>query len=149
VDPNVNAWTLIANDLCRQAATTKRIILKSSGLAWRNFIAMADTVSALQHVLTMPRALMSDGLFHLGGPASLRIWDLAQLIADHADKLFGQSTKTERAPPDQHVYPVLEWRINKLVSTGWATTTTLGDEIERTLRLCREWHSVPGVTLAQ
>jgi UDP-glucose 4-epimerase len=139
-DPDVNAWTLIANDLCRQAATTKRIVLKSSGLAWRNFIAMTDTVSALQHALTIPTELISDGLFHLGGPASMRIWDLALLIADHADKLFGQSTKTERLVPEQRVvdYPVLDWRVYKVVSTGWATATSIDDEIDGTLRMCRE-----------
>src|SRR5262249_51271212 len=91
-DPNVNAWMLIANDLCRQAATTKRIGLKSSGLAWRNFIAMADTVSAVRHALKMSPELLSDGLFHLGGPQCLRIWDLALCIARRADKMFGQST---------------------------------------------------------
>src|SRR5262249_39086732 len=99
-DPDVNAWMLIANDLCRQAATTKQIVLKSSGLAWRNFISMADTVSAIRHALMMAPDLLSDGLFHLGGPQSLRIWDLALRIAGRADKMFGQSTKIERAPQE-------------------------------------------------
>jgi UDP-glucose 4-epimerase len=87
---------LIANDFCRQAATTKRIVLKSTGFAWRNFVAMTDTVAAVRHALTMPPNLLSDGLFHLGGTQSLRIWDLAVLIASRADKILEQSTKVER-----------------------------------------------------
>jgi UDP-glucose 4-epimerase len=138
-DPGVNAWTLIANDLCRQAATTRRIVLKGTGLAWRNFIPMADTVSALQHVLTMPTELISDGLFHLGGSASMRIWDLALLIAERADKLFGQSTETNRALLNPVVdYPMLDWRVNRLISTGWSPSASLNAEIDGVLLMSRE-----------
>jgi UDP-glucose 4-epimerase len=137
-DPSVNAWMLIANDFCCQAATTKRIALKSSGLAWRNFIAMADTVAAVRHALTMSPDLLSNGLFHLGGPQSLRIWDLALRIAGRADKMFEQSTKAERAPQQSaEELPMLDWRIDKLTSTGWRPTKALDDEIDDTLQMCR------------
>ena len=137
-DPSVNAWMLIANDLCCQAATTKRIALKSSGLAWRNFIAMADTVAAVRHALTMSPDLLSNGLFHLGGPQSLRIWDLALRIAGRADKMFEQSTKVERAPqqPAEEL-PMLDWRIDKFTSTGWRPAKALDAEIDDTLQMCR------------
>jgi UDP-glucose 4-epimerase len=138
-DPGVNAWMSIGNDFCRQAATTKRIALKSSGLAWRNFIAMADTVAAVRHALTMPFGLLSDGLFHLGGPETLRIWDLALRIAGRADKMFEQSTKVERASEQSAtVHQMLEWRTDKFCSTGWKATTTLDEEIDGTLRMCRD-----------
>jgi UDP-glucose 4-epimerase len=137
-DPSVNAWMLIANDFCRQAATTKRIALKSSGLAWRNFIAMADTVAAVRHALTMPFGLLSDGLFHLGGPESLRICDLALRIAGRADKIFDQSTKVERTSQETaEVPPMLDWRIDKFTSTGWRPIKPLDEEIDSTLKMCR------------
>src|SRR5262245_24619426 len=138
-DPGVNAWMLIANDLCRQAATTKRITLKSNGLAWRNFIAMADTVAAIRHALTMSPDLLSDGLFHLGGSESLRIWDLALRIAGRADKMFGQTTKVERASEQSATgHRMLEWRTDKFCSTGWKATTALDKEIDGTLKMCRD-----------
>jgi UDP-glucose 4-epimerase len=137
-DPGVNAWMLIANDFCCQAATTKRIALKSSGLAWRNFIAMADTVSAVRHALKMSPDSLSDGLFHLGGPETLRIWDLALRIASRADKMFEQSTKVERASEQSAtVHRMLEWRTDKFCSTGWKVTTALDEEIDSTLKMCR------------
>jgi UDP-glucose 4-epimerase len=137
-DPGINAWMLIANDFCCQAATTKRIALKSSGFAWRNFIAMADTVAAVRHALTMSPDLLSNGLFHLGGPETLRIWDLALRIASRADKMFEQSTKVERTPQQPaEAPPMLDWRIDKLTSTGWRPTTALDDEIDDTLQMCR------------
>ena len=138
-DPKTNAWMLIANDLCRQAAGNQ-IVLKSSGLAWRNFIAMADVISALQHVLDMPREKLADGLFHLGGTQSMRIWDLAALIANRAELLFGRPIATERvapAPGEQHA--LLDWRISKFTSTGWRPAASINDEIDATLRICRDY----------
>jgi UDP-glucose 4-epimerase len=137
-DPDVNAWMLIANDICRQAATTKQIALRSSGLAWRNFVAMADVVAAIRHALTMSPDLLSDGLFHLGGPETLRIWDLALRIARRADKMFEQSTKLERAAGQSTTaHRMFEWRTDKFCSTGWKTTTALDEEIDNTLKMCR------------
>jgi UDP-glucose 4-epimerase len=147
VDPSINAWTLIANDFCCQAATTKQIALKSSGLAWRNFIAMADTVAAVRHALTMSPDLLSDGLFHLGGPETLRIWDLALRIAGRADKMFEQSTKVERTSEQTATaHRMLEWRTDKLSSTGWKATRALDEELDGTLKMCRE---VFGVKIAR
>jgi UDP-glucose 4-epimerase len=138
-DPDVNAWMLIANDLCRQAALTKRIMLKSNGLAWRNFVAIADVVTAIRHVLTMSSDLLSDGLFHLGGPETLPIWELALRIAGRADEIFGQSTKVERASePSGTAYRMLDWRTDKLTSTGWKAKQILDEEIDATLKMSRE-----------
>jgi UDP-glucose 4-epimerase len=138
-DPKTNAWMLIANDLCRQAAGNQ-IVLKSSGLAWRNFIAMADVISAVQHVLDMPSEKLVDGLFHLGGMQSIRIWDLAARIANRAELLFGRAIATERVAPtpgEQHA--LLDWRIGKLTSTGWRPAASINDEIDATLRICRDY----------
>lgn len=139
VDPSTNAWMLVANDLCRQAATTQRILLRSSGLGWRNFVSMADVVEAIRHALTLPRERIGGGLFHLGGYRSDRIWDLAQLIRQRAESLFGDRVDLDRTAPsqDEH-HPPLDWRIDKLMATGWAPRRPLHDEIDDTLRLCRD-----------
>src|SRR6185437_16873518 len=81
VDVRADAWMLIANDLCRQAVVNGAVTLRSNGLAWRNFIAMTDVVRALLHAITMPTTNLHDGLFNLGAARSIRIWDLASLLA--------------------------------------------------------------------
>jgi UDP-glucose 4-epimerase len=143
-ESSANVWTVIANELCHQAATTGRVVLRSSGLAWRNFVAMADVVAALQHVLMMPTEALGDGLFHLGGIDSLRIWDLALRIAGRAEKLYNQPIARERVPPHTgECHLLLDWRIDKLKSTGWTPTASLDDEIDCTLRMCRVCYGVP------
>jgi UDP-glucose 4-epimerase len=138
-DPRVNAWMLIANDLCRQAAATGRIVLRSSGMAWRNFVGMGDVVAALRHMLTVSVDRLGDGLFHLGGPRSLRIADLAATIAERAQTAFGRKvdvTRAQPAPGESH--PELDWRIGKLVATGWTPSPGLEPEIDASLQLCRD-----------
>lgn len=132
-----DAWMLIGNDLCRQAAVGGRIVLRSSGLAWRNFVAMADVVAALRHVLDLPLPALDDGLFHLGGPHSSCIRDLAERIAARARVVLGCSAELlvgEAKPGETH--PTLDWRIDKLRATGWAPVDDLDAEIDATLALC-------------
>lgn len=136
-DPGANAWMLIANDLCRQAAATGRIVLRSSGMAWRNFVGMGDVVAALRHVMTMSTDRLGDGLFHLGGPCSLRIADLAVMIAERAQALFGRKievTQAHAAPGESHAE--IDWRIGRLASTGWVPSPSFDGDIDATLRLC-------------
>jgi len=137
-DPHLDAWMLIANDLCRQVAVTGRIMLKSSGLAWRNFIAMSDVVAALRHVLVMPRPALDNGLFHLGGPQSARIRDLATRVAGRARAIFGRDPEmhfAESVPGES--CSALDWRVAKLKATGWKPANDLDSEIDATLTLCR------------
>jgi UDP-glucose 4-epimerase len=138
-DPRVDAWMLIANDLCRQAATNARIVLNSSGLAWRNFIAMADVVAALRHGLAMPAAMLGNGLFHLGSPQSTRIFDLAGRIAGRAERLWGRNVEIGcAAPAPGEMHPPLDWCTRKFTASGWSAGNGLDAEIDATLQLCRD-----------
>ena len=40
----VDRWTLVANDLCRQAVTTGALALRTTGTQWRDFVALDDVV---------------------------------------------------------------------------------------------------------
>lgn len=49
--PQTNCWMLLVNDLCRQAVTTGRMVLKSHGLQLRNFVSMARVEDLVFRVL--------------------------------------------------------------------------------------------------
>lgn len=139
-DPDVNAWMLIANDFCRQAVERGEIVLSGSGLAWRNFAAMADVVAAFAHLLDLPRDRLGNGLFHLGGASSMRILDLARMVADQAGRVLGRPVAVIHKPaaPDENP-PMLHWRTDTLQATGWGFAAgALEAEIAATLRLCRD-----------
>ena len=138
-DPLIDRWTLIANDLSRQAVRERRLVLRSSGLQRRNFIALGDVCRAVEHCLAVPAAVWGDGLFNLGGDGSMSILDLARIIAARCQAVLCFTPPVDRpqpAPGERH--PDLDFRSDKLKATGFAATGSLVEEIDRTLLLCRD-----------
>ena len=86
----VNRWTLVFNDLCRQAMTSGEMILRSSGKQHRDFIALHDVAAAVDHFLFVNSEKWGDGLFNLGGDCSLSILEVAKTIATVYEKKYGK-----------------------------------------------------------
>lgn len=136
---SANRWTLIVNDLCRQAMTTGKLVLKSSGLQWRDFITLSDVARAVQHLLNLPASACQDGLFNLGGECSLRIIDLAQRIANRASKILGFTPSIHRPEPGPaETFQPLEYKIDKFKATGFTLSRNIDEEIDATLHFCKE-----------
>lgn len=137
--PDVNRWTLIGNDLCRLAVQFGELRLRSSGMQRRDFVALADVAAAVLHLLGLPRAECGNGLFNLGGARPIRIIDLANLIADRCGEVLGYVPLIVRPQPnaDEMDMP-LNYRIDKLLATGFKLRGNLDEEIDATLRLCRQ-----------
>lgn len=137
-DPQANAWMLIANDLCRQAVTSRKLTLRSSGLQVRDFIALSDVARAVEHVLALDKRGCGDGLFNLGGESSTRIIDLAERIAKRCSIVLGFTPEICRPEPEINEAPCsLAYRMEKLKATGFNLQGSLDDEIDATLFLCQ------------
>jgi UDP-glucose 4-epimerase len=133
-----NMWALIANDFCRQAAMTGEITLNSPGHTWRNFIAITDIEKAFDTVLHAPAKSLEDGLFNLGSTNSMRIIDLAKIIATRAGLMWQKKIKLNHPQPNSNTRPTgLDWNIDKLSSLGWQPNkNALIEEIDNTLKFC-------------
>jgi len=137
-DAGVERWTLVANDLCRQAVTTQKLVLQTDGWQQRDFIALADVARAVAHVLALPAGAWGDGLFNLGGETTLSVLELAERIAARGRSVLGVTAPIERpARAEASPPPDLDYRIDKLKATGFVLEGRLDDEIDRTLRLCK------------
>ncbi len=135
----VDRWTLLINDLCRQAATSRRLVLHSSGLQRRDFITLEDTAQAVAHVLALPREALDDGLFNLGGDAPLRVIDMAELVAARCTAVLGFTPDIRRPEPMYGARSAdLAYSSEKLKLTGWEQKRRHLAEIDATLLLCKE-----------
>jgi UDP-glucose 4-epimerase len=133
----VDRWTLISNDLCRQAVTVKKLVLKTSGLQKRDFITLFDVGQVVLHFLRVPATDCKDGLFNVGGESSLRIIDLAHLIAERCEKVFGFQPQIFKPEPlIDESSPFLDYRIDKLKETGFILRGDFNKEIDATLIMC-------------
>ncbi len=133
---DITQWGTVGNDLCRQAITGGILRLASSGEQWRDFIVISDVAAAMLHLIDLPRGQLGDGLFNLGGAMPLRIIDIAESVADRTAALFGRRPAIVRQPGPA-VEPV-DYRIDKILATGFHPNGNLADELDATLRLSAE-----------
>jgi UDP-glucose 4-epimerase len=138
--PSVRRWTLVVNDLCRQAVEQRRLVLKSSGAQRRDFVPLGDVARATEHLLRLPREKLGDGLFNLGGDACWSILEAAQRVAARCRTVLGYEVPVERpaAAPEVAAVPLV-FSSAKLKATGFSLAVHPDSEIDATLRACAAW----------
>lgn len=135
--PNVDRWTLLVNDLCRQAVTTGKLVLRSSGIQRRDFIPLTDVGCAVVHILNLAASECNGGLFNLGGGCSMRIIDMVKHIADRCKVSLGFDPPVLHPDPTEgEASEMLKYSVDKLLATGFTLTGDPMAEIDATLRLC-------------
>jgi UDP-glucose 4-epimerase len=136
VTPDIDRWTLLVNDLCRQATTTGELRLNSSGSQLRDFITLGDVARAVNHVLQLDTDQLADGLFNLGGGKAKSILEMTERIAARWQALTGREIAILRPAGDNVLPPALNYRCDKLAATGFILTSEVDREIDDTLKLC-------------
>ena len=143
--PDVNRWTLVGNDLCRQVAERGAIELKSSGRQWRDFICLGDVARSVEHVLQMDAKQIGDGVFNLGGGNPMRIIDLAELISRVVGDVNGRRADIIRPEPSNDEQgEALDYRGDLLATTGFQLNGDLQSEIADTIKFCQHHFTEKG-----
>ncbi len=139
MDRDMNRWTLVFNDLCRQAVTTGRIVLKSSGKQHRDFISLHDVSRAVYHFLFVVPDKWGDGLYNLGGNCSMSILDVANKISDVCRTKFIKNILKIQTGADNSISMTSEpinYCTEKILKTGFTLEGNMVQEIEGTIRMC-------------
>lgn len=139
VHPEADCWTLLVNDLCRQAVTTGKLVLRSNGLQRRVFIPLPEAARGVAHLIALPSEQLGDGLFNLGGESARSVWETTQLIAARCQAVLGFTPAIERVSPlpgDKSL--PLEYIVTKLQATGFSLRARFEDEVDATLSLCQD-----------
>lgn len=137
--PDVNRWTLLVNDLCRQAVLERSLTLRSAGLQRRDFVTLYDVGRAFSHVMDLTKEQVGNGVFNIGGAWAPRVIDIVELIQARCSTILGFTPNIIR--PVLGVDEVtldLDFRIDKLLASGFELSGIVEDEIDATLLLCRE-----------
>jgi UDP-glucose 4-epimerase len=131
---DVRRWTLVGNELCREGAVSGRLTLKTAGVQWRDFIALADVVAAVADLVSPLR--FTPGLYNLASGRSVTIRDLAGLIGDSFVS-FGEPRPELVAPPPPEALPALgHIDVTRLHAVGIGTPTPLRQAVDETVRFC-------------
>ncbi|MDD2806169.1 MAG: NAD(P)-dependent oxidoreductase [Elusimicrobiales bacterium] len=142
MDKDVNAWTLVFNDLCRQLQTAGAITLKSAGTQHRDFITLSDAAEAVRYFLFDIPEEWGDGLYNLGSGTSLSILDAARRVEKVYEAKYGRKpgaiTTGPAATGAAQPKPV-NYVIDKLKAAGFTPAGSMDAEIEKTLTLCEQF----------
>lgn len=132
--PGVDRWTLVVNDLCRQAMAKGRIAIRT-GMQVRNFVALTDIAEAIRLILTSP--LDGVEVFNVGSREAVTILGLAEQVQAVYQELYGKYLPLEHPPAvPQQISPPLDFCFDRLCALGYVPTGVLREGIRETLRLC-------------
>ncbi len=136
---DVDQWMLVFNDFCKQAVTTRRIVINSSGKQHRNFICLEDMARAVEHFLFDPGCVWGNEVYNLAGDRSISIYKVAERVAEIYEWKYKKSVKeiavkTERGS-DGEGLPV-HISMEKLKRTGFRLKGDMDLEIDKTLGIC-------------
>lgn len=134
---DADCWSLLINDLCRQAATMNQLVLRSSGVQRRDFIPASDVCRAVSHFLRLPADRLGDATFNLGGEWAPTVWEVARLIQARCEVVLQRKPELMRIDPQSgDATQPLDYSIDALRNTGFRVVGDHVGEIDRLLAFC-------------
>jgi UDP-glucose 4-epimerase len=133
-DARVDRWTLVVNDLCRQAVLAGEIRLRSSGRQWRDFVALDDVCFVLAEAAAPGSPL--GGTYNLGSGSSTTILDVAALVQASARRAGLGDLPVHAAPasgPPEAAYTVA---VDRLRAAGSWPATPIGRAVDQVMVFC-------------
>jgi UDP-glucose 4-epimerase len=138
VSAKVNRWTLLANDLCKQAVEKSVMVLTSNGCQYRDFICLTDVEEVISQMISKPDSLKYY-LYNLGSGKSMRVLDMANAIAEKCEEVLGKKIKIELpAGSIPTKEPELFFSIERLKSENFSMRNEMHKEIERLVKFCAQ-----------
>lgn len=136
-DHGTDRWTLLVNDLCRQAVHTKKLALMSDGRQRRDFLPLTDIAAAAAHFISLPVLPKSYDVLNLSAGDAMSVLDMAKRIQSRAGLLLGEEIPLHvPAPKDPDNAPNLFIDNRRLIGAGYTPSADLNAEIDGMLRFC-------------
>jgi UDP-glucose 4-epimerase len=79
---------LLVNDLCLQCFSSRKMVLKTSGLQKRNFVSINDVIGAIRIIMDAPDEKINRKIFNVGGSETLSVIDITRKVAQVYEKMY-------------------------------------------------------------
>lgn len=133
-----NCWMLLVNDLCRQAVTSGRMVLRSSGTQKHDFVPLLDVCGVVHHLLCLSAQNLNKALFNVGGGRSYSVWEVACLVQKLCIQGLGcHLNLTRMSHQNMETDNKLDYRIDLLRETGYQSSADCVGEIEKLIEFCK------------
>ena len=138
---DVNCWTLLVNDLCKQAVNQQQLVLNSSGKQKRDFVSLTNVCSAIIHLTECDLDDVDSHLFNIGGNWAPSILEITEIFSKRYTGITGIPLKIKCNKDDNSSFvSVLDYSIEKLISTGFILSkdNSVNQELDDLIHFCLE-----------
>jgi UDP-glucose 4-epimerase len=138
VHQKVKCWKLLTNDLCRQAVTTNKLILKSAGTQMRDFVPIKDVSRVIEYLIRNDINDLNKSIINFGSGKSITVQKMAQLIQTCCVDLWG-NTPTIKIPENAEYrnFEELEFKMSFLNQINYKFTDNFETELKDLLQFCK------------
>jgi UDP-glucose 4-epimerase len=130
-----DCWSVIVNELCRQAVRDGKLVLRSSGRQQRDFIAMRDILAGIDLFLRVPDAGLRHRVFNVGSGASLSLLDVAERVRKVFGGLYGKALPLETGREPVKGQP-FHFDIARSREAGFVPRGNMAEEIREIFSAC-------------
>jgi UDP-glucose 4-epimerase len=135
---DVDCWTLLVNDLCRQVVETGKMTLRSSGVQHRDFVSMAEVCRISGHLSSCAVGSSMPDVFNVGAGVSRSVFEMAQLIQQRCKVVLGFKPELCRLiTVDDETHENLIYRTQALTAMGINLEIDNNTEIDGLLAFCQ------------
>ncbi len=139
VSPAVNRWTLLANDLSKQAVENKKLKLLSNGCQYRDFVCLTDVENCIKKIVMSDSDKFNKLIYNLGSGIGLKVIDMATMIIEVYKELYGETIPLEL--PEKatlSVEPYIQFSIDRLLKEGIVIKNDFKKELKELLLFCNQ-----------
>lgn len=134
---DVNCWMLLVNGLCRQAVEQRQMVLQSSGLQHRDFIAMSEICRITEGLIQRSFDIAVPTVINIGAGMSQSVRQMAQFIQERCEAVLNfcpQLTWAESFREEE--FCPIEYRSNRLNELNLMARIDNTAEIDELLIYC-------------
>ena len=140
ITPQVNCWTLVVNDFCRQVVTSNSIKVYSNKFLQRDFIPISSICSVVSS--SLDSNVLDGEIVNLSSGVAITLQSLAIMIADRSEVVLGFKPRISFLGSSSEVgTSELIISNSKLSNLGFKVDSNLSDEIDQLLLNCNKWFS--------
>jgi UDP-glucose 4-epimerase len=134
VAPDVDRWTLLVNDLSRQAVLDGQLVLHTPGLQRRDWVDLGDVCRAIAAAAELDR--VPPGTYNLGSGTTASVREIAELVAAASERALG--TRPPVVAPATDEAPPVPYRVDvgRLAALDLRLDTPISASIEEVVRFC-------------
>ncbi|MFN8437247.1 MAG: NAD(P)-dependent oxidoreductase [Cytophagales bacterium] len=103
LDTDSSKWYLILNDLSRSAVKNKEIVLKSNGLAPRDFIWMGDVCQIFENLILTEA---KNEIYNLAGERTFTMLEIANYVKQAYLEVYGEEIPVKVNTEDKTTFPI-------------------------------------------